>query len=122
VTRRTSALAALALLVLTLVGLALMLRPAPAEAVQPAPAPAVVHVTPETPDAFLRTLVGDGTHLPPNAEELSLAADRVCEGITAGVPVMVMADTAAAQLALTDEEARHLVNTAAVTRCVTPAH
>jgi hypothetical protein len=122
-TTRRFVLAA-ALTVGLLLGLALAYA-WPADAAPAAPAPAVQVQTLTAPapaaDAFLMALVGPGTEVPANAEELLLAADRVCEGVTAEVPVMVTADTLAAELGLTDEEARHLVNTAAVTHCAAPA-
>jgi hypothetical protein len=92
--------------------------PSTADAVQ---APAV-EVAPavEAPaldeDPFLLALLGDAG-LPENAEELLLAADRVCEGVTAEVPVVVMADTVAAEFSVDDEQAREFVNLAATIRC-----
>jgi hypothetical protein len=90
--------------------------------------PAVVELAPALrstaaePSPFLVALLGDGTHLDAaQVEELTAAADRVCEGVTADVPVMVMADTLAGELSLTDEEARHLVNTAATVHCAPAA-
>lgn len=104
--------------------LAAVLMPAgPAQAVQERPAAAAAaeaQAPAAAPDPFLVALMGPGTGIPANAEELLAAADRVCGGIAAEVPVMVMADALTVELSLTDEEARHFVNTAATVRC-TPA-
>lgn len=118
-TRHATTAAALAAVLAGFVVLAGLLMPAPAaEAAQAPPAAAVQVQTPVTAeDAFLAALLGPGTGIPANADALLIAADLVCEGITAEVPVMVMADGTAADLSLTDEEARHFVNTAAVTWC-----
>jgi hypothetical protein len=110
-------LAAFALVVAAFATLATILTSGtPATALQAAPAV-------ETPtvqvDPFLVSLVGAGVDLPADhAAELLLAADRVCEGITAEVPVVDMADALVRDLGLTDEEARHFVNTAAMVHCL----
>lgn len=84
----------------------------------PALPPAAGASATEEPSAFLTALVGPATDLTAaQAGDLLAAADRVCEGAAAGVPVMDMADALAGELALTDEEARHLVNTAATVHC-----
>jgi hypothetical protein len=97
--------------------LAAVLMPNPTA--QAAPAVEVAEVAPvvaEPAAPFLVALLGDsGT--PENAGELLLAADRVCEGLTAGVPVVVMADGIAAEFGVDDEQARHFVNTAGVVHC-----
>lgn len=54
------------------------------------------------------------------ADALTLAADRVCEGLTAEVPVMVLADTLVTQQGLSDEEARDFVHAAAAGHCARP--
>lgn len=120
-----------ALLLAAFAGLAVLLLPASAGAVtatdhgQPPvvaatalPPGAVAPAQADAPDAFLAALLGPATDLAPGqAETLTAAADRVCEGFTAGVPVVVMADRLSAELGLTDEEARHLVNTAGTVHC-----
>jgi hypothetical protein len=68
--------------------------------------------------ADLVALLPEGTDFTPGMlTEVRAAADRVCEGVTAGVPVMVMADTLAVEQGLTDPEARHFVNQAALGYC-----
>jgi hypothetical protein len=127
--RRHATTAVLAAAVLTaFAALAAILLPASAGAVQPAQRPATVelapamHSTATTGSPFLTALVGPGTDLTEGqAAELIAAADRVCEGFTAGVPVAVMSTTLMTELSLTGEEARHLVNTAAVLHCATDA-
>lgn len=101
---------------------AVLMPAAPAQAVQERAVTAVqVQGPAAAPDAFLVALVGPGTEVPANAEELLLAADRVCEGFTAEVPLVVMADALTVELSLTDEEARHFVNTAGVIHCAAPS-
>jgi hypothetical protein len=51
------------------------------------------------------------------AREVVLAADRVCDGMTAGVPLMDMADTLTVDLGLTDTEAHAFVRSAAQVNC-----
>jgi hypothetical protein len=121
---RTAARHAVTALVLlavaALLGLmAALLMPAPpAQAVQAPPTPATQPVTPaDTGDAFLAALA-PATDLPADtAAALTEAADRVCEGFTAGVPVAVMTTTLMGELSLTGEEARTLVGVATSTRC-----
>jgi hypothetical protein len=118
---------AVALAVGALLGVAA--SPSGADAVQPV-APAVdepaVPAAPALPtlpgydaaDPFVVALLGPDTDASPErVVELLLAADRVCEGFTAEVPVVDLADTVAEELSLTDEEARAFVNTAGTVRC-----
>lgn len=115
---RARTLSTVVLAALTLAGFALLvalLVPADAGAVQPAPV-ALVQAPALDEDPFLGALLGDAG-LPANAEDLSLAADRVCEGVTAEVPVVVMADAIAAEFSVDDEQAREFVNLAATVRC-----
>jgi len=110
-------LAAFALVVAAFAVLASILTSGtPAVALQAAP-PAVEALAPVEVDPFLRDLLGDAG-IPANADELLLAADRVCEGVTAGVSVAEMSTVTMRDLGITGEEARHLVNLAATTRCV----
>jgi hypothetical protein len=51
------------------------------------------------------------------AREVIAAADRVCEGMTAGVPLMDMADALTVDLGLTDTEAHDFVKAAAQLNC-----
>lgn len=120
--RATTAVTAVVLAALAL--LALLLRPAPAEAVQPAQpsAPAAAPLTPEPAadltDGFLPALLGDGTDVDPaTAAELTYAADRVCEGITAGVPEGFMIRTVSEEQGVTLEDAHTFVETAARVHC-----
>jgi len=125
VSARTAARTALVLVALAIalaIGavLGVAASPSGADAVQPAPAvvePAPVVEAPAlADDPFLGALLGDAG-LPENAEELSLAADRVCEGFTAEVPLVVMADTIAVEFGVDDEQAREFVNLAGTIRC-----
>ena len=82
---------------------------APPAAVEPAPAPAdVLAPSVSGVDAeFVAALVGPATDLAPERSlELVYAAHRVCEGFTAEVPVMVLADSLVAAYGFTDDEAR----------------
>jgi Protein of unknown function (DUF732) len=111
---------AVALLIAAVALLADLLLPADPAARADTPAPAAQErtATLSGPDAAFLSVLAPGTELEPGqAAALVEAADRVCEGVTAAVPVVVMADTVAADLGLSDTEARHLVNTAATTRC-----
>lgn len=114
-----TAAALLALIGAAVALIAALLMPNPASAVS-APAPVPATATGEL-DGFLAALAPSTDLSPEQAADLLAAADLVCEGVTAEVPVMVMADTLAADLGLTDEEARHLVNTAATVYCTPTA-
>lgn len=98
--------------------LALLAQPEPTTATSVAP---VVHAVEQQPlDPFLVELVGPGTDLAPaQAAALLAAADTVCEGFTAGVPVAIMSTTLMNDLNITGTEARDLVNLAATTHCAT---
>lgn len=110
-TARLVAAFALVLAGFALIAVALM-PSSPARAVAATEAPAAVEV-----DPFLVALA-PGTHFAPeHADALLAAADRVCEGVTAEVPVVDMANALAESLGLTDEEARDFVNTAATVHC-----
>jgi hypothetical protein len=123
-------LAAFALVVAAFAALASILTSGvPAHAVQ-APAPVVVQAPAvqaapvvEEPaldeDPFLGALLGDAG-LPANALDLSYAADRVCEGMTAGVPLLDMADAVAGEFSVDDEQAHEFVRLAATIRCSAP--
>lgn len=74
--------------------------------------------TVEAPAPLLVALAPASDFTPEHAAVLVEAADRVCEGATAGVPVVEMADRLVVELSLTDEEARTFVNTAATVHCV----
>jgi hypothetical protein len=120
--RRTVTTAALLAVVAAGIGLlAALLMPAPASALQtpadPAPRVSAPADAPQAADGFLTALLGDTEVDPAVAAELSLAADRVCEGVTAGVDRATMATTLSAELSLTPAEAHWLVSTAETTRC-----
>lgn len=104
-----------------LAALAALLLPASAAATVPAQQVSVVpavHATTPQPDAFLVALLGDATDLAPGqAEELLLAADRVCEGITAEVPEGFMIRTVSEEQGVTLEEAHQFVETAMTVHC-----
>jgi hypothetical protein len=69
--------------------------------------------------AFLTDLFGPATgYTPEQAAELVLAAHRVCEGSTAGVPVVDMATVLTVDHGLTDDEARAFIAAAADAYCV----
>jgi len=117
--------AALLLGTLALLGLTQLL---PADTAPTAAAPAVAVVEQmhavETPSGLgtdfglVTVALGEGTDFTQaQVDEILLAADRVCEGITAGVPVVVMADTLVQTQGIGDEAARDFVNLAATTRC-----
>ncbi len=120
---RSAARAALSLVALAIAlalgaVLGVAASPSTADAVQ-APASAVVVESALDDDPFLVALLGEATGLPANADELSLAADRVCEGFAAGVPLVSMTDRIAVEFGVDDEESRRFVNLAGVTRCRT---
>ncbi len=122
-TARTAA--ALLILAAALAGLVALLMPSPAAhaAQEPAPATWQADTAAEPADAFLAALAPATDLSPAQAAALTEAADRVCEGLTAQVDLLTMQNAlTAAPLPglngpLTDEEARHLVNTAAVVHC-----
>jgi hypothetical protein len=115
-TRSALTLTALALfLAAGAVAAVLALPNTDAAAVQ-VPAP-VVKAPAEQLDPFLVALIGEGVDFPANADELSLAADRVCEGLTAEVPLVYLADGIADEFGVDDTEARRFVNLAGVIRC-----
>lgn len=111
--------AAFALVVAGFALVAYLLTPTPAA--RPAPAPVAVQPAVHAaaaPDPFLAALVGDATDLAPEqATTLSAAADRVCEGLTSGVPEGFMIRELSGELHLTLDEAHRLVETAASVRC-----
>jgi hypothetical protein len=128
--------AALALLVLAItlaIGalLGVAASPAPAaDAVQAAPVaaePAAPSTTapalPSLPgydasDPFLVALLGDSADLTDErAVELLLAADRVCEAMTAGVPLVEVEPVLAEELDLSGVEAHEFARVAGWTRC-----
>ncbi len=114
--RSAAALAAVALVLAVAAILAVALAPNPgAQAAQPGPA--LTAEAPTAVDPFLATLLGEGTEAPANAGELLAAADRVCEGLTAGVDLLTMQDGIAAEFAVSDEDARRFVNVAASSHC-----
>lgn len=87
----------------------------PAAIAEPAPAPADVLASSVTGvDAeFVAAVVGPDTDLAPGqALELVYAGHRVCEGFTAGVPMVDLADALVAELAVTDEDARAFITLA----------
>lgn len=110
--------AAFALVVAGFAILANLLLPADAPAAV-AEAPAVVAVETPAPavDPLLAALAPSTDLAPEQAARLLDAADRVCEGLTAGVPVAIMSTDLMHDLSLTGEEARDLVNTAALIHC-----
>jgi hypothetical protein len=113
----STARAAAAVLVIAaaLAALFAVLAPgAPAQADPPAPA---AEERTATLSGFLPALAPDSDFTPAQAEALTLAADRVCDGFTADVPVVVMVDTLMADLGLTGPEARRLVEVAGVEVC-----
>jgi hypothetical protein len=69
-------------------------------------------------DTRLAAALAPATEIPADrAAELSLAADRICEGLTAEVPVTTIEQTLVAQESLTADEAHRLVEVAATVRC-----
>lgn len=122
----TRTLAALALVVAALAAVAALLMPSPAAgATGPAPAPeaALAHdsrtahgtgVGPDLPVLAAAAPAGELT--PAQATEVLYAADRVCEGIVAGVPEGFLVRTAAEEGGLTLTDAHAFVE-AAITRC-----
>ena len=79
--------------------------PAPVEVL----APSVSGVDAE----FIVALVGPATDLAPeHSLELVYAGHRVCEGFTAGVPMVDLADSLVAAHGFTDEEARAFITLA----------
>jgi hypothetical protein len=96
-----------------------------------APAPAAVPAAPSTTapalptlpgydasDPFLVALLGDSADLTDErAVELLLAADRVCEAMTAGVPLVEVEPVLAEELDLSGDEAHEFVRVAGWTRC-----
>jgi len=96
---------------------AALLLPSSAAAIQgPTDTPPAVS---EAASGFLVALIGPGTDLPAErAEELTLAADRVCEGFTAGVPEGMMIRTLSDEEGLTLTEAHQFVETAAAVHCI----
>lgn len=74
--------------------------------------------TPSADEQFLVDLMGPGVgYTAQQAQTFTLAADRVCEALTAQVPLMDVADHLVAELDLTDTEARDFATTAARTHC-----
>lgn len=61
--------------------------------------------------------LGDADFAPEQVAEILLAADRVCEGLTAEVPAQVMVDTLVAQQGLDAATAQAFVDMATDTRC-----
>lgn len=120
-TRRLAA-AALLFIAALLAGIAVLDRAAtPATAQQPAAVvePAAQVITPgPIVEPVLVALAPDSDLAPAHAEQLTLVADRVCEGWTAEVPLMVMRDTVAAELGVDDAEARAFVDTALTVHCL----
>lgn len=87
----------------------------PAVLTEPAPAPAdVLAPSVSGVDAeFVAAVVGPGTDLAPGqALELVYAGHRVCEGFTAGVPMIDLADALVAEFGVTDEDARAFITLA----------
>lgn len=75
---------------------------------------------PQVDELVARTLaahVGDTAYTTTQSIEAHLAADRVCEAMIAGVPLMEIADATAAQQGLTDEEAHDFVIAAHEINC-----
>ncbi len=70
-----------------------------------------------TADPFVVALMPGTEVSPARARALLTAADRVCEGLVAEVPVVVMADSIAARFGVDDTQARHFVNLAATSHC-----
>lgn len=68
-------------------------------------------------DSPFDSLDGTEAFTPAQLTELNYAADRVCEGLTANVPLMVLADTVSAEQGLTDEQAHDFVAEVALERC-----
>lgn len=129
---------AFAALVLAFGGLSALLLPsqaAPAQAAAPAlvsapdfhridAIPAVQAAElPRVDPLIARTLaahVGDtGSYTTLQSIEAHLAADRVCEGMVDGVPLMEIADVVAEQQGLTDNEAHDFVLIAHEVQCPT---
>jgi hypothetical protein len=124
---RRLAVAALLLCALAAAGIALLVTiatPEPAQVAQ-APAPAVVEpiapapVAPVT-DPLLVALMPGSEVTPAHAEQLNLVADRVCEGWVAEVPLVYVRDGVAAELSISDEDARAFVDLVIETRCPDP--
>ncbi len=123
--RHATTLVLFAAVVGALAALAALLLPAAAGATVPTHRPQevrlapAVHATTPQPDAFLVALVGPGTDLAPGqAEELTLAADRVCEGVTAGVPEGFMIRTVSEEQGVSLEDAHRFVEAAMTIHCI----
>lgn len=87
----------------------------PAVVAQAAP---VVHDVASDEQQRMAALVGEGVgYTAQQAEALTTAADLVCEGITAEVPMVDMSTFLVADYGLTDDEARTFVANAATTHC-----
>jgi hypothetical protein len=82
----------------------------------PAIAPAMVATTND--DTFLTALYGPGTDVEPaRAQQLLEAGDRVCEGLTDGVPVAVMTAELMPELRISGDDARIFVGAASQILC-----
>lgn len=118
------ALALLAALVFGLIALLLMPNPGTASAVTPGAvdtAPAVqvsrIDAIPDLDLAEVRALAPSTELTDTQVLSMLEVADLICEGMTAGVPLMNMADSLVWNQGLTDEEAHDFVRTVAQTHC-----
>lgn len=114
-----------AALILALAGfaaIAVLMVPSPgaSQAVAAAPAEITFHRIDAIPTIQLNevaALVPDADLSTDQLEQVSLVADQICEGITAGVPLMNMADSLVWNQGLTDTEAHDFVREVAQTHC-----
>jgi uncharacterized protein involved in copper resistance len=113
------ALIVIAAVTLGIIGGLLLALSAP-QAAQPVEFDRITLDAPATPapavDPVIEQLMPGTEVTPERAQQLAEAADRVCEGVAAQVPVVDMAATLSADLGLDDTEARTFVAVAADTR------
>jgi hypothetical protein len=113
--RLAAVLAALGVAVIA--GLLVSAGFAPADAAGPDGlryAPVTAHL--DDPDPLIAALIPGGEVTDARAETLLIAADQVCEGLTADVPIATMT-TQLVYLGMTGEEARAFVDVADRVHC-----
>lgn len=112
-------LAAFVLVVAALIGLGALLTSDYSSPVEPVSVSQAAVVSPAVTvlDPVLSAAFGDADFTEAQTQEVWLAADRICEGYTAGVPLMVMADQLVAEQGITDEQAHDFVRLVVQTRC-----
>jgi hypothetical protein len=68
-------------------------------------------------DDLLLAVLGQADYTPEQAAEIHLAADRVCEGFTAQVPLVVMEPELVQEFDMTGEQAHEFVQVAHAQQC-----